>query len=176
MKKYGLALLFALLATSIQAKDDVYIGLEFGASRFNAETTASSNPADVGEHHDGYSTYQVLRLGKYFDAHRVSFAFDAGREIGFDYDYFFDPLSFAQSLSPYIGTGVHYNTVQYIDNVSAKGLRIPLSVGLEYVLDDKFSLNTGLRLDFSSYETSGASYDYKSSGSSSLFVAILYKL
>lgn len=181
MKKIKAALLFALLATNINAKDSVkdsvYVGLEFGFARYYADITKSNYSEDLG-YQEGYSTYQVLHLGKYFGAHRISFEYDASREIGLDYDYFFNPFSFANNLLPYIGTGIYYQTAKYINsNASEKGTNITLMrLGLEYQFDDKFSLDMGLSLNASTRTFDSSYLSYDNLGSRNYFLSILYKL
>lgn len=148
-----------LLSSGLYAKDNIYVGVEYGVVNYSYTN------------YSGQSTYNTLKLGKYFGSHRISLDVDSGRKIGFNYDYMFDTQIYGSY--PYIGTGLFYQEEQYAD-VTSKGFFIPFTLALEYDLDKDFTMDFGLRFVADSYKYTNGNNVNESHGQINYFVSILY--
>jgi len=161
-----------LLSSGLFAKDNVYIGVEYGIAGASENITKSNYNPDLGNH-AGYSTYNTMKIGKYFGSHRISLDVDSGRKIGFNYDYIFDTSIYG--LYPYVGTGYFYQTTQYTNSdASGRGAFIPFTIGLEYDLNKEFAIDFGFRITTDTYSYSSYYFDYDSGASTGVFLSILY--
>lgn len=175
MKKIILAAIAtASILSALQARDNAFIGVEYGFVKYDARIYYSTNQADLGEK-KGNSTYNALKLGKYFGSHKFSLDVDSGRSIGFNYDYMFETP--VENLAFYLGTGLYYQKTDYINtSTKQRGIFIPLALGIEYDIDESYSLNIGMRRPINTYEQTSDYLSYDSFQSRSYFISILYHL
>ena len=162
----GLLVIGASTISSLEARDNVYIGLEFGLAK---QTWDVSKPNTGNE--TAKQTYKTLKIGKYFDNQRVSLNFDSSSNIGVNHDYLF---TFEDSkFTPYLGTGLYYTKSNY-EYSKSSGIFIPLVIGSIYKLDKDFDLEFGVRYIIDTYEYTSSTLQYKSESQTNYFVAINY--
>lgn len=150
MRKITLLCASLGLLASLQAKDNVFVGVQAGMnySKSTYTSTLSTNIDPFGNERTtrASNTYQTAHIGKYFDAHRVSLSMQSSA-VGFSYDYMIDLED--QDITPYIGTGLSYSRRTYESslgfNESSSSLSVPIVLGFTYPLADRFELDAGLR-------------------------------
>lgn len=150
-KSFLLALM--LLAGSVNAMagkvGDVGIGIEVGALSSNAVSRVNGVEADG----DIDTTYQAIRLGKYFDFGRLGVALglvnkDSGTDgeyIGITYDYMFYNDS---NLIPFVGVVATYSSNTWEGSgisIDHDGMQYGVEAGAVYDLSDKIELEIGAR-------------------------------
>ncbi|MBE0498598.1 MAG: outer membrane beta-barrel protein [Campylobacterales bacterium] len=141
MRKITLLCASLGLLASLQAKDNVFVGVQTGMSYSKSSYTSFLGNERTTRNS---GTYQTAHIGKYFDAHRVSLSMQSS-EIGFAYDYMIDLED--QKLTPYIGTGLSYYRHTYNNGTkdTISSLSVPIALGFTYPLDDRFELDVGFR-------------------------------
>lgn len=126
-----------LLASSLFAKDNLFLGVEYGVNK---------------SQYTEYS-YSAARIGKYFDDYRVYVSLSENSAIGANIDYLF--LQEESSFTPYIGAGYHYGfrhiTYRYTNGNSYEDSNsfyaIDFNGGTTYRINKEFELdaNCGFR-------------------------------
>lgn len=149
MKKIVLsASAILLLSTSAYAGKigDYGIGFEFGGLKSNA--TSSTN--GVSSDGDLNTSYEAIKIGKYFDFGRVGASIglmnkDKGTDgefIGVSYDYMFYNET---KLTPFIGASVSYSWNEANYDIEHNGFQYGPQAGIVYDITDKIELEAGLR-------------------------------
>lgn len=144
MKKIVLA---AMLTSGLMAADSgVYVGVDLGKTKF--DLTASAMGVSATEKDDGGS--QTLKVGYYLDKNSRASAFfhnvntDGGttRSYGVGYDYLIGDNAF----KPFVGAIVGYGSAKVDDtNINLAGLIYGAQAGLNYALNENFSVEAGYR-------------------------------
>jgi len=167
LKKTYLASILVLIFTiNMEAKDNVFIGLEMGY----ATSTFDISTPNTGIETES-TTYQQFKIGKYFDTFRVCIDLDAGKNIGAGFDYLINMNN--SKFTPYIGTGLYYTSHDFKGG-DAKGISLPVVVGSLYKIDDKFDFEFGFRYIFDTYEYKSSTLKYKYKNGQNYFVGINY--
>ena len=137
-----------LLASSLMAKDNVYIG--------------ASYDYDLQQYTDDYTGQKVkgnnistsYSIGKYFNNYRLHMNFQSSVNIGMGGDYMFKLQD--SKITPYIGASAYYyydsvkysgssNTRYYShSNYTNKALTLGLNFCLTYPINKHFEFQTGL--------------------------------
>ena len=143
MKNIALGILGAiLLTTGLIAKNNMFISAEVGYSSSNYEDDFSDS--------DFKSIYTSYKLGKYFDAYRLSMSMQNSNTIGINTDYLF--IQENSRFTPYIGanTGYYYSESSYTsksssyENTSKQSIiSLGITLGLIYEINDSFEIDTG---------------------------------
>ena len=150
-KSLLLATLLLLTTTSVMAAKvgDTTIGIEFGA--LNSDATSKVN--GVSYNGDIDTTYETLRLGKYYDFGRIGANIgiinkDSGTDgyfIGGAYDYMFYNES---KLVPFVGATLSYSWNEWNGSgitVDQDGFQYGIEAGTVYDISDKIELEIGAR-------------------------------
>lgn len=150
MKKSLVCALIVGTTSLMAAKvGDVGVGFEFGG--LNSDATSKVN--GVSSDGDIDTTYEAIRVGKYFDFGRLGLAVgkinkDKGTDgayIGVNYDYMFYNDS---KFIPFVGGVVAYNKNTWEGNgisIDHNGMQYGLETGVVYDLNDKFEIEAGAR-------------------------------
>lgn len=139
--------LAAMLTSGLMAADSgVYVGIDLGKTKF--DLTASAMGVSATEKDDGGS--QTLKVGNYFDKNSRASAFfhnvntDGGttHSYGVGYDY----LIGNDALKPFVGAIIGYGSSKPDDgSYNLSGLIYGAQAGLNYALNENFSLEAGYR-------------------------------
>lgn len=178
MKKIALA---ALLASGLMAADSgFYVGADLGNTAYDLK--ASAMGVSATEKDDGGS--QTLKAGYYLDKNsRVSAFFqnvntDGGKTntYGVGYDY----LIGDSALKPFVGAILGYGSSKADDgSVKLSGAIYGAQVGLNYALNENFSVETGYRYMKSKMEdtiiVSGIDVKLEADPIKNWFVGVNYK-
>lgn len=149
MKKIVLNTSIALmLSTSAFAGKigDYGIALEFGGLNSNAKSSVNGVSSDG----DLSTSYESIKIGKYFDFGRVGASIglmnkDKGTDgefIGVSYDYMFYNET---KLTPFIGASVSYSWNEANYDIEHNGFQYGPQAGIVYDITDKIELEAGLR-------------------------------
>ena len=125
---------------------DFGVGFEFGSLKSDATSSINGVSSDA----DLSTTYEAIRLGKYYDFGRLGLAAGLinkekgtdGKYLGVNYDYMFYNKS---QFTPFIGATVAYNWNQANYDIDHNGLMYGPEVGFVYDISDKVELEIGLR-------------------------------
>lgn len=165
--KIALSMVYCLLSTQILAKsndrNNVFVGAEMGAAQYGAKIWASTS-SSKGEIHD-YSAYTTFKMGKYSGREKYVFDLEQSRSIGYSYSYFYEtPI---EKLRWYLGIGIFYGNT---------GLAIPLTIGVEYDINAKYSYNVGARTGRNNFDLSSYGLGYDMIYHNELFFSFYYHL
>ncbi len=125
------------------------VGLEYGALKSNAVSHVNGVTADA----DLSTTYEALRVGKYYDFGRIGASIGLmnedkgtdGKFVGINYDYmFYNEGKFV----PFVGASLSYSKNQAKATnytVDHNGMQYGIEAGGVYELSDKVDLEVGAR-------------------------------
>lgn len=179
MKKIALA---ALLASGLMAADSGnYIGIDIGNTKFDMKASVSGVSAEESD--DGGSV--TLKLGHYFDKNsRALICYqnvnvDGGDSyhVGIGYDY----LIGDNDIKPFVGGFVGYGSAEVDDlpELDISGVVFGAQVGVNYAINDNFSVEAGYRYMKSNMEdtitVSGVDVKLEIDPISNWFVGVNYK-
>ncbi|NOQ31293.1 MAG: porin family protein [Helicobacteraceae bacterium] len=160
MKK-SLVVASLLIMVSISANaakiGDMTVGLEFGAlnSNYTGTLVTGGNSVDSKQDHD--TTFEAIKIGKYFDFGRVSATVGIGNKkdnttqqyyaIGYDYIFYSE-----SKLTPFIGGTIAYTTVD-ADNygifegtsMNYTGFNYGVDAGVIYAITKDIDFEIGAR-------------------------------
>lgn len=145
MKKIALAV---LLASGLMAADDgAYVGFDIGSTRFDIKASAAGISAEESD--NGGS--QTLKAGYYFNKNSRAFIsyqninVDGGSayDVSLGYDYLFGSSDF----KPFVGGFVGYGSTEddELSELDISGAVYGAQVGLNYAINDNFSVEAGYR-------------------------------
>lgn len=113
-----------------------FVGGEFGGMSMDTKISGQVNGTDINEKETVNSTYEGIKVGKYFDFGRVygNLAYQNKKNdlssytFGLGYDYLFKNKS---AVTPFIGLNASYSKAKY-DNDNAKEFEIDKPKGFNY--------------------------------------------
>lgn len=179
MKKIALAVLLA--SGLIAADSGNYIGIDIGNTKFDMKASALGVSAEESD--DGGSV--TLKLGHYFDKNsRALICYqnvnvDGGDSyhVGIGYDY----LIGDNDIKPFVGGFVGYGSAEVDDipELDISGVVFGAQVGVNYAINDNFSVEAGYRYMKSNMEdsitVSGVDIKVEIDPISNWFVGVNYK-
>ncbi len=125
---------------------DMAVGFEFGGLKSDATSSANGVKADG----DLSTTYEAIRVGKYYDFGRIGANAGLmnkdngtdGKFMGASYDYMFYNNS---QFTPFIGANLSYSWNEANYNIKHDGWLFGPEVGIVYDFSDKVELEVGVR-------------------------------
>ena len=125
---------------------DIVGGFEFGGLKSDASSSVNGVKADG----DLSTTYEAIRVGKYYDFGRIGANAGLmnkdngtdGKFMGVSYDYMFYNKS---QLTPFIGASVSYSWDEANYDVKHDGWQYGPEIGIVYDLSNKVELEVGAR-------------------------------
>ena len=99
MKKIVTIVAIMILSTAIYAKDNVFIGANYGYN-------SSHQKMDNGQTRKNSSIHTFFVMGKYFDEYRAYMTIGSSNSIGLNTDYMFELQN--SKFTPYVGVGLNY--------------------------------------------------------------------
>lgn len=162
------SLLLASASTIVAAEtnNSWFVGGEFGAQNMKFDTTATEAGVTENDKNSINSTYEALKIGKYFEFGRVYGSLGKQNEkddfssytIGLSYDYL---LKNTSAWTPFLGINASYTKGKIDDediNIKPKGFNYGAETGLIYAVSKNTELEVGIRYLFSNVDDS-FSYD-----------------
>ena len=141
-------LLIAGSTSAMAAKvGEIGVSLEVGALKSDAFSRVNGGSKVDG---DLSTTYQALRVGKYYDFGRIGASIgimneDKGTDgefIGVNYDYMFYNEN---KLVPFVGANLSYSWNEANYDIEHNGMQYGIEAGAVYDISDKIELEFGAR-------------------------------
>ena len=137
-----------LLSSGLFAKDNIFLGAEFGFGNTYYEDESSRN--------DSQHIYTSYKIGKYFDEYRLSMSLSNSNNIAINADYLFPQED--SKFIPYVGTGVGYyykssynsKNYTYESTHTTSVITLGLNAGTTYEINNNFELDGSCGLSHSS--------------------------
>ncbi|MCD8477067.1 MAG: porin family protein [Sulfurospirillum sp.] len=168
MKKSIVAASLLMMGSALMAADmgnGWFMGTEFGGMDIKMKATASSGGTTASITDTMNTTYESIKIGKYFDNSRIYTALNyqnkkddfSSWSWGLGYDYL---IKNSSSITPFIGANVSYikgkvDDMPVLDKPA--GFAAGVEAGLIYALSPKAELEAGIRyMNISNVEDSGS--------------------
>ena len=125
---------------------DMAVGFEFGGLKSDATSSVNGVKSDG----DISTTYEAIRVGKYYDFGRLGLNAGLmnkdngtdGKFMGISYDYMFFNKS---QLTPFIGASASYSWNEANYDIKHDGWQFGPEIGVVYDLSNKVELEVGVR-------------------------------
>jgi len=171
MKKSLVVASMLLLGTSTvlmaaESENEWFVGGEFGGMSLSTKSSITIGTFSLSEKDTLDTTYEAIKVGKYFDYGRVYGTLGYQNEkdditsvhLGLAYDYMFRNKS---AFTPFLGANISYTKATIDDEDiktlsldKPKGFNYGLEAGIVYALTKKVELEMGVRYMLSNLEDS----------------------
>ena len=191
MKKSIVVASLVMMGSALMAADmgnGWFMGTEFGGMDIKMKATASSGGTTASVTDTMNTTYESIKIGKYFDNNRIYTALNYQNKKddfsswtwGLGYDYL---IKNSSSITPFIGANVSYikgkvDDMPVLDKPA--GFAAGVEAGFIYALSSKTELEAGIRyMNISNVEDSasisGVSVKLEGKTATQYYLGINYK-